>query len=143
MLLIWTAASAAEPESTPFDRVYRALSARDPVSCETVEALTPTPAATLLEVVDKVEMPPWAPMMAANCLLRHHPADVRPRLDAWVTDPALAGLGRMTVDLLDELPVEIAVPVARKALLGSDPEHAKKQLAASARPELKALTAGK
>lgn len=142
--LLWLAtASGAAPDPEAFDRVVRALSARDPVSCETVEALSPTPAATLLEVVDKVEMPPWAPMIAARCLLAHFPADVQPRLSTWVTDPALAGFGRLTLDALDQLPVEVAVSTARAALSGSDPAHAKKRIAASARPEVRALAEAK
>jgi hypothetical protein len=141
MWMLATTFAADEP--LPFDRVYRALSSRDPVACETVEALTPTPAATLLEVVDKVEMPPWAPMIAADCLLRHYPNEVRSRLDAWVTEPGLAGFGRLTIDSLDRLPVDIAVPVARTALAGSDPALARKRLSASTRPELRAVVESK
>ena len=54
------------------DAVVLALSSRDAVSCESLEALTTTPTATLVEVVDTVQMPPWAPMRAANCLIEHH-----------------------------------------------------------------------
>jgi hypothetical protein len=137
---LWTGvASAAPSDPEAFARVLRALSARDPVACETVEALSPTPAATLLEVVDTVQMPPWAPMIAAQCLLRHFPTDVRSRLDTWVTDPELAGFGRLTLDALDTLPVEIAVPVARTALKGSDPALAKQRISASTRPEVRAV----
>jgi hypothetical protein len=142
--VLWmSVASAADPDPLAFERVLRALSARDPVSCETVVALSPTPAATLLEVVDKVEMPPWAPMIAANCLLRHYPADVAPRLDAWVTDPALAGFGRLTLDAIDLLPVDVALTTAKAALAGSDPALAKQRLAGSARPELRAVAGAK
>lgn len=132
-----TPSLAADPEA--FDRVLHALSARDPVACEAVIPLSPTPAATLLEVVDKVEMPPWAPMIAADCLLRHYPADVQPRLQTWVTAPELAGLGRLALDAIDVLPMEVAVPMATAALKGSNPALAKERIAASARPEIQAL----
>jgi hypothetical protein len=132
------AASAAEPDSAAFDAVYRALSSRDPVSCATVEALTPTPAATLLQVVDTATMPPWAPMKAADCLVRNHPADVRERMALWVTDPELAGLGRLVLGQLDAMPLEISVEVARKALVGSDPALARQRALASTRPEIRA-----
>src|SRR5687768_909678 len=104
----------AEPEGLP--EVVRALSIRDPVSCDQVEALTTTPVETLLAVVDTVKMPPWAPMQAADCLVKRHPADVKDRMDLWVTDPALKGLGRLVLNALDVMPVEVAVPVARRAL---------------------------
>lgn len=136
-------AVAADPDPAAFDRVLKALSSRDPVACETVEALTPTPAATLLAVVDTVQMPPWAPMIAADCLIRRHPADVRDRLGEWVTAPELAGFGRLTLGALDALPDDLALEVAKKALVGSDPEFAKKKLAGSTRPEVRALVGAK
>lgn len=136
---LFAGAALAAPED--LEAVTRALSLRDPVPCEKIEALTPSPVETLLEVVDTVRMPPWAPMQAAQCLLQRHPVEVpRERLDAWVTDPGLKGLGRLVLGELDAMPIEIAVPVARTALeRGSDPELARQRLRAATRPELKAL----
>ncbi len=137
MMWWWTVGAAfAGPE---LDAVVRALSSRDPVSCETVEALTPTPRETLLEVVEQVSMPPWAPMKAADCLVRNHPLDVIPQMEAWVTDPNLLGLGRLVLGRIDQMPVEAALPVARKALVGSDPELARARVGAAAAPELSTL----
>src|SRR5688500_16900831 len=87
----------AEAAPEGLDAVVHALSMRDPVSCERLEALTPTPVETLLAVVDTVTMPPWAPMRAAACLLEADALDVRDRLDGWVTEPALKGLGRLVL----------------------------------------------
>lgn len=128
MWMLIAGQARANPE---LDAVVHALSSRDPVSCEALEALTPTPTATLLEVVDTVQMPPWAPMRAADCLVEHHATEIRDHLDRWVTDPALAGLNRLVLGKLDAMPVEVAVPVAQKALTGTDPELARTRIAAS------------
>lgn len=127
----------AAPENV--DPVVKALSSRHPAPCEQIEALTPTPVDTLQHVVATVELPPWAPMRAADCLVRRHAAEVQPSLEAWVTDPAVAGLGRMVLADLDAMPVEVAVPVARTALGGHLAELARSRIAASARPEVRAV----
>lgn len=121
------------------DAVTLALSSRDAVSCESIEALTATPTATLVEVVQTVQMPPWAPMRAADCLIERHPLEIREQLDQWVTDPNLAGLNRLVLGKLDVMPVEVAVPVARKALEGSDPELARARVGASKVAEVRAV----
>lgn len=132
-----TSAQAADPA---FDAVVRALSARDPVACETVEALTPTPVETLRAVVDTVEMPPWAPMTAAQCLVDRHPAEVAADMSKWVTDPALKGLGLLVLGSLDRMPLDVALPIAKKALAeGSDKAKAAQKLGAATTPELRAL----
>jgi hypothetical protein len=137
-LLIPSLAFAA-PENV--DEVVRALSARHPASCEEIESLTPTPADTLLHVVDTVTMPPWAPMQAADCLLRGHATTVRPAIEAWVTDPARKGLGRLALSELDVLPSEVAVPVARAALAGPQADLARERIAVSVHPAVRALGA--
>ena len=71
----------------------------------------------------------WAPMQAADCLLKGHALEVREELDGWVTDPALKGLGRLVLVQLDTLPLEVAVPVAKRALAeGPDPSLAKERI---------------
>lgn len=138
----WSLVTAAMAEPQNLDTVVQALSMRDPVTCEQVEALTPTPTETLLAVVDTVTMPPWAPMQAADCLVKGHAVEIRDRLDAWVTAPELKGLGRLVLNGLDRMPVEVAVPVARKALLeGPEPEVARARILAARTPEVKAIAA--
>lgn len=134
---IWGLIGVAQ--ATPDASVVRALSGRDAVSCATIEALVPDARAALEEVVDTVQMPPWAPMRAAQCLIDGHAAEVQPRLEAWVTDPALKGLGRLVLGSLDRLPVAVAVPVAQKALVGADPELATERVRAAVAPEVRAL----
>lgn len=136
---MWMLIAGQALANPDLDAVVLALSARDAVSCESIEALTSTPTATLVEVVDTVQMPPWAPMRAANCLIERHALEIHPQLDQWVTDPNLAGLNRLVLGKLDVMPVEIAVPVARKALEGTDPELARTRIGASKVTEIRAV----
>jgi hypothetical protein len=129
----------AGPEQV--DEVVVALSSRHPLPCPDIEALTPTPADTLLHVVDTITLPPWAPMHAAECLLRGHAVAVRPAIETWVVDPDKQGLGRMVLNRLDVLPTEVSVPVARRALEGPQSELAAQRVAASVVPEVRALSA--
>jgi hypothetical protein len=129
----------AAPENV--DPVVLALSSRHPVPCAEVEALTPTPVDTLRHVVDTVSLPPWAPMRAADCLVRGHAAEMQPTIESWVTDPAVLGLGRLVLADLDVMPVEVAVPVARKALTGPLADVARSRIALSERAEVRAVGA--
>jgi hypothetical protein len=129
----------AGPEQV--DEVVVALSSRHPLPCPDIEALTPTPADTLLHVVDTVALPPWAPMHAAECLLRSHAIAVQPSIETWVVDPNKQGLGRMVLNRLDVLPPEVSVPVARRAVEGPLANLAEQRIAASVVPEVRALSA--
>jgi hypothetical protein len=126
---------AAPPE----DAVVRALSGRDPVSCDAIALLTDTPRESLEAVVDTVRAPPWAPMRAAQCLIEGFPVESQARLEVWVTDPALKGLGRLVLSNLDRLPAAVGVAVARKALVGSDVALATERVAGSLVPEIRSL----
>jgi hypothetical protein len=117
----------------------RALSSRHPLPCEELEALVPEPVVALRWAVDHVAQPPWAGMRAAECLTRRHPVEVVADLERWVTDPALKGLGRQTLALLPEVPLEVALVVARRSLEGPEPTMAREKLAADPRLEVRAL----
>lgn len=134
-------ASPLDPQAKEsWDAVMRMLSSRDPVPCETIEALASDPAATLLAVVDTVERPPWAPMRAANCLIQNHAIEAQSAIERWVVAPELKGLGRLALSSLDVMPASVAVPVARKALAeGSDPVLARERIAAAKSAEIRAL----
>jgi hypothetical protein len=127
----------AAPENV--GEVVRALSYRHPVACAEIEHLTATPVDTLQHVVATVELPPWAPMRAAECLVRGHAAEVQSSIETWVTDPALTGLGRLVLGDLDAMPVAVAVPVARNALAGHLAAVARERIAASAHAEVRAV----
>jgi hypothetical protein len=134
-----TAPSAAVDE-LELAEVVRALSARDGVSCEAVEALSARPVAVLRQVVAEVAMPPYAPMRAANCLVQRHAVEVQADLERWVVEPELKGLGRLVLGAVDQMPIEVAVPVVRRALAeGSDRDLASKRAAAAVAPEIRGL----
>jgi len=141
----WTHPVSAGPTpsawtpSTEARAVYDALSARDPVGCETVEALTKDPVTTLLEVVDHATMPPWVAVRATECLVARHGTEVRERMIGWVQDPQTRGLAEIVYHGLDGLPEDLAVEVATAALSGSDPAAARSHIAKSQLPRIKAL----
>lgn len=145
------AGSSAPVEATPVEgpgiaptdagyAVYRALSVRDPEpACAEVEALSPTPVETLLEVVERAQQPPWAGMRAANCLVQGHAEAVQGELAAWVADPEARGLALLVLDQLDSLPEPLALDLATRALAGPHAADAAERVARSTRPAVQAL----
>ena len=122
------------------EQVYRAFSVRDPVpSCETVEAMSETPVVDLLFVVEHATQPPWAAMRAAQCLVRRHSAEVQPQIESWVSTEATKGLALMTLGLIDELPSEVGLSVAQRALAGPLADVARPRIAKATDPELQKL----
>jgi hypothetical protein len=136
---------APAPEPEPVDEltaVVRALSARDAApACDEVEALVSDPVATLSEVVQTVEMPPYAPMRAATCLVDGHAEEVADLLVGWVTAEAQRGLGLLVVQRLDDLPLGVAVRIAERGRGGPVDPELTEALRASERPELQELAA--
>lgn len=128
---------------TPHDAVaalYQALSARDQaVDCAALATLSDEPAPALLEIIENAAQPPWAPVRAAHCLVTEHPGFAQEPMRQWVTDPALRGLTLLTLGLLDEVPVEIALDVAQHSLVGPHGPDARTRLPRSRHPELRAL----
>ena len=112
--------AAERPQPTASqESIYRTLSVRDPVpGCETVEALSTTPVADLLFVVEHAAQPPWAAVRAAQCLVRRHSAEIQPQIEGWVSAEETRGLAWMTLSFLDSMPIEVAMPVAQAALAG-------------------------
>jgi hypothetical protein len=120
--------------------VYKALSVRDPEpECAAVEALSATPAQTLLEVVEHASQPPWAGMRAATCLILGHGEAMAPTLASWVQDPDRRGLALLVLDQLDQLPEAQALELAQQALAGPHAADVPSRLARSQRPALHAL----
>lgn len=123
--------------------VYRALSIRDPQpDCAEIEAMTSTPQQTLLEVIDRATLPPWVPMRAALCLIQGHGADIQAELLDWVGSSDTRGLAILVFDQIDALPEDVALVVAREALIGPWEDDAASRLAKSSNPALVALAEG-
>ena len=122
------------------EAVYQALSIRDPApSCEEVEALVPQPVAALRNVVSHAQMPPWAPMRAAHCLISRHGSEVESDLLSWVGQEETLGLGLLVVDEVELLPEELGLRVAKAALAGPLQAKARERLAGCGSSALRAL----
>ena len=137
---------AAEPgtwvPSAETLQVHQALSQRDPGDCTLVEGLTATPVTTLLEVVEHATMPPWAPIRAAECLVRGHGAQVRVQMLTWIRDPESRGLAAVVYRNIDQLPPDLSVEMATAALTGADPDRARRYFKMSTNPAIRDM-AGK
>jgi hypothetical protein len=131
------APTAAETE------LIHQLSARDgSPSCASLEALVPDPVASFEHLIDHVQMPPWIGMRAAECLMIGHPVEAKPLMLGWVVNPEMKGLSIEALSLLDQLPVEVAVEVARKAIsAGPNPEDARARVARAKNPQIAACAA--
>jgi hypothetical protein len=140
-----------EPEPTPAppsgklgrdeQTAYERLLPRDPEpECPAVEAGLASPTATLLAIAETVESPPWVGMRAAGCLVEHA-ADptVEAALIRWVSEEQLAGLGLLAVNLLDQMPEEVAMRVANAALEGPISDRARDEIAGSAHQSVREL----
>ncbi len=139
-LWMWSAAAVAGTPSASQEAMYRALSARDPApSCAEVEALSETPVADLVYVVEHATQPPWAGMRAASCLVERHAEEARDEILAWVGDAGKRGLAILVFDKVDALPEGLALEVARSGLAGPLAEDARTRLARAERAEVRAL----
>lgn len=118
-------------------QVHQALSQRDPGDCTLVEGLTTTPVPTLLEVVEHATMPPWAPVRAAECLVKGHGPEVRVQMLEWIRDPQSRGLAAVVYRNIDLLPEELAVELATASLTGADPDRARRYLKASTKQSVR------
>ncbi|MCB9677053.1 MAG: hypothetical protein H6737_18190 [Alphaproteobacteria bacterium] len=98
-----TAALAWDP--TPKEEaLVRALSVRDGApDCAEVEALVDEPAHSLARVVENVQLPPWAPMYAASCLIERHAAEKPEVLASWVVGTETKGLAKLVFRRLHHL----------------------------------------
>lgn len=122
--------------------MYRAMSVRDPApDCLTAEALVSDPLAALLEVVELAELPPYAPMRAAQCVVVHHAEEAADALVAWVGDPETAGLGMVALQGLEGMSEPTAVRVTEAALAGPVATDAREAAAASSHAGVRALVA--
>ena len=138
-------AMAVEPpdawgDTAERQQLYRALSVRHPEpDCAAVEALVPDAVDSLTALANEVQMPPWAPMRAARCLVERHAEAAEPTLKAWVADPDLLGFAKLVTKKIDHMPEPVAVRVAEAALASPNAEQVTRELSASTHPKVLAL----
>ncbi len=122
------------------EAVYRALVVRDPApTCAQLSALTDDPLATLRTIVAHAQMPPWAPMRAASCMLDDHAQQAETDFVQWVTTEQTRGLALLVLGRLDDLPEPVAMRVAQAALAGVHAEAAREHISRLGDPSLLGL----
>ena len=122
--------------------LYRALSVKDPEPrCADVEGLVPDPIASLTMIAEDIPMPPWAGTRAATCLVVGHAEEAEDTLRDWVVDEGKAGLARLVLGGVDDIPEEVAVEVVRDALAGPFAAEATEAAQGSERQAIRDLLA--
>jgi hypothetical protein len=141
-VILWVAAAfSAVP-----DEVAQRLRLRDGWGgCDAVWALgSADEVRDALADQTRASMPPWAPMRAATCLAaRADDEKIRPILKSWVADPAVPGLARITLAILDRFPEADAVETVRSAMALDLPlvrGEVKKAVETSVHPGVRALS---
>lgn len=144
-LVVTACGERTPPESRPLavelsaeaQRVYPLLTRRHPVRC--VEIFAAASTETLLQIVDRVQAPPWAPMQAAGCLIQHRAEQIEPQLVRWVGAEKTRGLAFLVVAQLDRLEEPLALRVAQAAVSGANGAALKRRIASSRRPAVRAI----
>jgi len=123
------------------DALLRALSVRDgEPTCASFAALVPDdPVGALIRVVDTVELPPVAPMRAAQCLVAAHAEAAEATLTRWMTEPGSEGYVRVVLAGWDQIPTPVAVRIATVGLAGPHAGLVQASVRAAVAPELRAL----
>lgn len=111
------------------EELFKAMVPRDGAPpCSETDKLADAPAADYTWLVDHIAMPGWVPLRAADCLITGHDTDPEVQMSflRWVVDPGSKGVGFLLLDRIDELPVDLAVKLATRAVTeGPDPKAAK------------------
>jgi len=120
--------------------VYEALSVREPAPrCDSVKALTQTPVATLLFVVEHAKMPPWAGIRAAQCLVWYHAEEIETEMIHWVNTEDTRGFAMVVIDALDRMPIATAMVVAPHALSSPLADETRVRIEESSSAQLRTL----
>jgi hypothetical protein len=120
--------------------MIRALGMRDgSPPCSEVEALAAEPVPALAGIAENLDMPPWAGMRAADCLLLGHATASQEHIVGWVGDPETKGLALLALKQLDEMPLDVSLSVATAALAGPHADLARARIAEVQTPEVRAL----
>jgi len=120
--------SPTEPAISERETVKRGLSAYESQGCPTNERLGFDPGPHFVDLAETVKMPPWVAIRAASCVVRLHSHLGEGHFIQWVSHPGWAGLGRVVLERLDDLPEAMALSVASEALKGDLASHARTQL---------------
>ncbi len=135
--LLWSLGAFADD-----DALYSALARRDPVvTCHELSVLAAEPVTDLVRMAETLELPPWAPMRAAECVVTHHAGEASDVLQRWVVDEQRAGLAKLVLRRLKHIPEEQAVALTRTALTGPLADLAVPFVVDDARESIRAVAA--
>ena len=119
MWTLWLVAGLAAAADDDRERALRAPRPRHmEASCAALVEDLATPVPTLRWVAESVPQPPWVAVRAAGCLVSERPTEARDDLLRWVRSPEWAGLARVAVGQLDQLPGGLARELATAAVQG-------------------------
>ena len=139
-LMLASLAHAVPTPSTSQTALYNAMKMRENApDCSELKQYSDTVADDLLWLMDNANQPPWVGIRAAQCILTDHAVEKARVIDGWVVDPDRRGLAILALGMLDTLPEPVALRLAKKALAGPLAADAKKRIANSKRPAVKAL----
>jgi hypothetical protein len=139
-LMLASLAHAVPTPSPSQTALYNAMKMRESTpDCDQLDRYSKTVADDLLWLMDNANQPPWVGIRAAQCILTHHAKAKADVIDTWVTDPKRRGLAIMVFGMLDVLPEETSVRVAKKALAGPLAADAKVRIKKSEKPAIRAL----
>lgn len=139
--MIWLTTAALAWTPTAGERqLVEALSSRDAAPpCALLSPLVDDPVVSYQRIVDNVSMPPWVPMVAAQCLIQDHAEQAEPVLRTWLADDTLRGLAKLVVMNVQTLPEPLAVRLCDRAVKGPHAVMARRRLAADPREKIRAI----
>lgn len=145
-MLVWLAIAVAQPTFTPAEQaVISALSTRDaPPPCAAIEAAISAPpegwSRAWARVADGYDGVPWVSVRAANCLMLRADAVAEDAALRWLAAPETAGLADVVLSAIDRVvPTPATKRLAHAAIAGPHAALARRRLAASPQPALRAL----
>ncbi len=108
------------PKTTPSAELINALSHRDgaPACASLGEEDDLEFQLQLVNVVQTIEMPPWAPMNAAGCLMEMFPTQSRSLFRTWLEQEDTKGLAIKLALQMDQLPLDLQLELVPLALSG-------------------------
>jgi hypothetical protein len=134
-------ASAFTPTEVQAEMVRR-LSLRDgSPPCSDVEAGSADPLQDLQAIVQHVELPPFVPMRAAECVIAKGDA-AEGELTRWMTGADTKGLALLLSDRIDALPAPLATRVVTSGLGGPHADEVRARVVKSTLPEVRTLVGG-
>jgi hypothetical protein len=123
-----------------FDILRRKLSTKHQKStCAELSSLYDDLYPLLGQVISEVQMPPWAGMRAAQCMIDLYPERGKAEFTKWISGPNTKGLASLLANQFDSLPTPMAIELVKVGFDGPYEDYIRLRLARSKNPELLGL----